>query len=121
MLDSWIHIPLLRAPVVAPSRKGGVYLIARVDRRLGIPRNLEPLYVGRTARGFSTRLGEHSDVLRSHNPRLAEYLATADLSTVEFWFKVIPPSAQALAERELIRELDPLFNIVKPRKRLERQ
>jgi hypothetical protein len=120
MLTNWTQMPVLRARAVAPPRLGGVYLIARVQRALGVPLNLEPLYVGRTSRGVGIRLGEHGNLLRSHNRELAEYLATADLSDVEFWFQSVPHEAQAIVERELIIELNPKFNIIKP-KRLERQ
>jgi predicted GIY-YIG superfamily endonuclease len=87
----------------------GVYVYAEVERTLGIPRCVRGVYVGR-ASDLSRRCGEHLP-RREENARFRQWLrSTRD---AELWFVVTTEEESRALERELIRELDPPFNVVR--------
>jgi excinuclease UvrABC nuclease subunit len=89
--------------------KGGVYLIVKTERVLGVPMGMVLLYVGKS-RNLRRRFSEHTDPLREHNRALNDQSSSNGL---EFWFTVLPPSQLNEAERRAIRALLPTTNIVR--------
>lgn len=112
-MNSWISLPLTHAFARTAIGAGGVYLVARVRRVLGLPAQFEPLYVGRTLRGFRQRLLEHANPWTAHNSGLHAELNAAQTEDLELWLLELGPAEARAAERELIRSLNPTLNRIR--------
>lgn len=112
-MSNWKHLPLAHAFARKAIGTGGVYLVARVRRVLGLPAQLEPLYVGRTLRPFRQRLGEHANPWMAHNSGLHAELSAADLDGLELWMLELGPNDARSVERHLIRALKPTLNRIR--------
>lgn len=112
-MKNWKSLPLAHAFARKAIGAGGVYLVARVHRVLGLPARLEPLYVGRTLRQFKQRLHEHANPWTSHNAGLHAELNAAERNDLEFWLLELDPLEARAAERELIRALNPTLNRIR--------
>jgi|GEM_PF-7091133 len=86
----------------------GVYAILRVERILGLPHQVEVLYIGRSG-NLRIRLGRHLSPMVAHN----EVSFLPDRSTLEFWCHFMPGEDIASAEKTLIRSLKPTTNKVR--------
>ena len=98
-------------PVYAPQlpKTAGVYAILRVKRTFGIPIALNVLYVGKS-KNLQRRLTQHTDPYRQHNRHLN---ALQDKQGLEFWYVEVGTGELDLLERQLIRELAPVTNILR--------
>lgn len=112
-MSTWRHIPLDLALATGPTGNGGVYLVVRVDRLLGVPTKMEALYVGRTLRPFRRRFREHVDPWRSHNGALHDALSKRDLDGLELWVRELGAREARRAEKTLIRWLKPKLNKIR--------
>jgi excinuclease UvrABC nuclease subunit len=88
----------------------GVYAIVQSKRVLGVPLAATPVYVGRST-NLRRRFFDHTDPLREHNTTLRQALLKR--LELEFWFTTLPKAQLELAEREAIRKLQPIANLVR--------
>ena len=96
-----------KALSVAPNQTG-VYAIAEVRRCKELPVEFKWKYVG-YSKNLRRRLSEHTSE-REKNRQLRNWLSLS--RGIEIWYSVLPDQASALRlERELIMQLDPLFNV----------
>lgn len=89
----------------------GVYTIAAVHRVIGMPLNLEVLYIGKS-KNLKRRFREHANPWREHNEALNNRAMSGGL---EFWF--LPTDLKSLdsLERNLIHLAQPLTNKIRYR------
>jgi excinuclease UvrABC nuclease subunit len=87
----------------------GVYAIADVNRILGLPTDIQLLYVGR-AKNLRRRFLDHINPWREHNKGL---LAKNDVGRFEFWFSEQSIDKIDKFEKHLIREINPSENIIR--------
>lgn len=112
-MNNWKSLPLAHAFARKAIGAGGVYLVARVNRVLGVPTDFEPLYVGRTLRAFRQRLDEHANPWTAHNSGLHAELSAARVDDLELWLLELGPADARAIERELIRSLNPTLNLIR--------
>ena len=105
-LPNWRSVPFSRHGRNSVPNSPGVYVILRVNRLLGIPMHVEPIYVGKS-KSLRTRLGRHLNPARAHN----EQVGSVDRrDTIEFWCNLMPEDRITEAEKNLIRIVNPKAN-----------
>ncbi len=67
------------------------------------------MYVGRTS-NLRSRMGSHLNPATAHNEHVANL---RDRSSLEFWCNLMPVDETAMAEKMLIRSVDPLANKIR--------
>jgi excinuclease UvrABC nuclease subunit len=92
-------------------RSSGVYAVLRVSRSSGIPVSSEVLYVGKS-RDLRKRFRGHTDPYRQHNRALN---ALSHEKGLEFWYSPVNAAELDAAERKLIRDLNPVTNVLRYR------
>lgn len=102
----WKNEPLIRHVSDDVPDRPGVYAILSTQRRLGVPVQVEPLYVGKTV-DLRRRLIEHADPWREHNKTL---IAASLSHPLEFWFAELGIEEIDEVEKHLIREIKPPAN-----------
>lgn len=102
----WSHAPFTAAAVNGVPAVSGVYVIAEINRVLGLPVSVLPYYIGQSD-NLRRRLLQHCDLRQSHNQDV--YLLS-DKPYIEFWWTTCSRSDLDLIERHLIRNLQPSMN-----------
>lgn len=92
-------------------KESGVYAIVRLRRIMGLPTQLEVLYVGKS-NNLRRRFAEHANPWREHNEVLN---SITDRDNWEFWYLGLPQKELNTAERDLIRASNPITNFVRCR------
>jgi len=87
----------------------GVYAILRVNRVLGLPLGVEPLYVGKS-KNLKLRMGKHLDPATAHNEHVG---AVQDREALEFWCNLMPGDQVTSAEKILIQAVNPTANKIR--------
>ena len=88
----------------------GVYAFGEIQRLHGLPVAISWKYVGRS-RNLAQRLAQHAPV-REANPALQEWLR-ANREEMEIWYTPSDDNEAIELERQLIRALQPEYNVVR--------
>jgi hypothetical protein len=97
----WKEIPYRRPFGGILPRASGVYLIADIDRVLGVPRELDFVYAGKS-KDLRRRFYEHLNVRQEPNEGL---IPIPGGSAWEFWYSELPLTEIASIEKQLIQGL----------------
>ena len=87
----------------------GVYAILRVNRVMGLPLQVEPIYIGKS-KNLKSRLGSHLDPAKAHNEHVG---SLNDRESLEFWCNLMPQEQITVAEKKLIQSLNPRANKIR--------
>ena len=107
----WSETNLERIEEKSIPATSGVYVIKQVERIMGLPISHEIIYVGKS-NNLQRRFKEHCDPRTEHNAQLFNASWENDL---EFWYAEIAREKINKVERELIKNLEPITNIVRYR------
>ena len=106
---NWINEKFIRHFAYRIPKLAGVYAIADVNRVLGLPTEIDLLYIGK-AKNLRRRFLDHIDPRREHNKGLLLKKATHD---IEFWFSEQSVNKIENLEKHLIQESNPSENIIR--------
>lgn len=76
---------------------------------MGLPMRSDPLYVGKT-KNLRKRMSSHLDPARAHNEQVG---AVSDRESLEFWCNLMPDDQIDMAEKLLIRTVNPTANKIR--------
>ena len=105
----WNNCKLMKSQDFKVTAKPGVYVVKKVTRILGLPLPEKIVYVGKS-NNLQRRFREHCNIKSEHNLGL---LRTNLNEELEFWFTPAKETEISEIESLLVRELDPLTNIVR--------
>lgn len=105
----WKTTKYTRTHVEEVPKQSGLYAVVETRRVFGLLGNVKILYVGHT-QNLRRRMREHLNPWSQHNVQLQNYVSLN--SSLEFWFSVLPSEEARKAEKNLIRELHPSYNVV---------
>lgn len=111
MKFEWFEVNLVRIEDGSIPMVSGVYVIKQVQRIMGLPISHKIIYIGKS-NNLRRRFKEHCDPRTEHN---AELFNTSWEHELEFWYAEISKDKIDKVERELIRNLEPITNIVRYR------
>ena len=106
---NWKNIQFIKHFAYRIPKLAGIYAIADVSRILGLPTDIQLLYVGR-AQNLKKRFLDHIDPRREHNKGL---LSRNTTNNFEFWFFELSEDKINHFEKYLIRESNPLENSIR--------
>jgi excinuclease UvrABC nuclease subunit len=106
---SWKNTGFFKSMASNVPLDSGVYVITDTNRVMGLPTNIDILYVGK-AKNLRRRFLDHVDPWREHNKGL---LTINKTSSLEFWFSEFPSEKIDQLEKDLIKESKPSQNIIK--------
>jgi excinuclease UvrABC nuclease subunit len=105
----WQNCNLSRNQAFKVKESAGVYVVKKVTRIMGLPLPEKIVYVGKS-NNLQRRFKEHCNIKSEHNLGLLKVNLNEEL---EFWFSATKESEITDIESHLVRELDPLTNIVR--------
>ena len=102
---NWKRLGSPRLAARLAPRAEGLYVIGEVDRRTGLPIDIDWVYVGQAV-DLARRIGQHTQSAE-RQPALRQWLAQAGQGTklIEVWYRLVPKSELDDEERRLIHML----------------
>ena len=105
----WRHVSFSRHEQRFVPEATGIYALLRIRRSMGLPLEIEPVYVG-VSHNLRQRLGRHLNPLRAHNEHVG---SLQDRHMIEFWCNLMPREEIVVAEKTLIRAINPSANKIR--------
>jgi excinuclease UvrABC nuclease subunit len=88
--------------------RSGVYLVVKPTRFLGVIQETEILYIGKS-RNLQLRMKQHLNPRSEHNKSLNQANGRGKF---EFWYDFFSPEQISDAEKFLIQNLNPKYNLI---------
>ncbi|HEU6448924.1 MAG TPA: GIY-YIG nuclease family protein [Verrucomicrobiae bacterium] len=110
-IQNWRFTPFSKSGRASVPKSSGVYAILRINRVMGLPMALVPIYVGQS-HNLRLRMAGHLDPAKAHNENVG---FLPDRASLEFWWAAVPSELLAAAEKTLIQSVKPKANKIRYR------